>query len=56
MKIERIEVFRVELPLHEGSYNWSGGKSVEVFDSTIMRPTADDLTPAHAEARPHGAA
>src|SRR5437868_12917675 len=37
MKITRIFAHRVELPLHEGSYNWSGGKSVTVFDSTIVR-------------------
>ncbi len=34
MKITRILAYRVELPLHEGSYKWSGGKSVSVFDST----------------------
>lgn len=36
MKIARIAAYRVELPLVEGSYKWSGGKSVEVFDSTIV--------------------
>lgn len=36
MKINRIFAHRVELPLHEGSYKWSGGKSVSVFDSTIV--------------------
>ena len=34
MRIRRIAAYRVELPLKEGSYNWSGGKSVSVFDST----------------------
>ena len=29
MKITRIAAYRVELPLHEGSYKWSGGKSVD---------------------------
>src|SRR4051812_40477435 len=37
MKITRITAYRVELPLKEGSYRWSGGKSVDVFDSTIVR-------------------
>ena len=37
MRITRISAFRVDLPLHEGSYRWSGGKSVDVFDSTIVR-------------------
>jgi len=36
MKIARICAHRVELPLVEGSYQWSGGKSVSVFDSTIV--------------------
>ena len=35
MKITRILAHRVELPLHEVTYKWSGGKSVTVFDSTI---------------------
>ncbi len=36
MNIARIFAHRVELPLVEGSYKWSGGKSVTVFDSTII--------------------
>ncbi|MEZ5326183.1 MAG: hypothetical protein R3F19_14120 [Verrucomicrobiales bacterium] len=36
MKITGIRVYQVDLPLHEGSYQWSGGKSVDVFDSTIV--------------------
>lgn len=42
MKITAIDVYQVDLPLHEGSYKWSGGKSVDVFDSTIVRITAGD--------------
>ncbi len=41
MHITRIHVHQVDLPLHEGSYNWSGGKSVSVFDSTIVRVETD---------------
>jgi L-alanine-DL-glutamate epimerase-like enolase superfamily enzyme len=41
MKIQRIKVHRVELPLKEGKYAWSGGKSVEVFDSTIIQIETD---------------
>lgn len=41
MKIARIRAYRVELPLHEGSYKWSGGKSVEVFDSTLVEIETD---------------
>ena len=36
MKIARIFAHRALLPLVEGSYKWSGGKSVSVFDSTIV--------------------
>src|SRR5688572_14125523 len=36
MLIQRITAYRVELPLREGSYQWSGGKSVSVFDSTVV--------------------
>ena len=36
MKITSIFAHRVELPLNEGTYKWSGGKSVSVFDSTIV--------------------
>jgi L-alanine-DL-glutamate epimerase-like enolase superfamily enzyme len=36
VKITRIFAHRVELPLHETTYQWSGGKSVTVFDSTIV--------------------
>ena len=41
MKIKRILAHRVELPLHETTYKWSGGKSVTVFDSTIVRIETD---------------
>ena len=41
MKIKRIFAHRVELPLVEGSYRWSGGKSVSVFDSTIIGVETD---------------
>jgi len=36
VKIARIFAHRIDLPLVEGSYKWSGGKSVSVFDSTIV--------------------
>ena len=42
MKITRIRVYQVDLPLHEGSYKWSGGKSVTVFDSTVVLIDTDD--------------
>jgi L-alanine-DL-glutamate epimerase-like enolase superfamily enzyme len=36
MQITEINAYRVALPLREGSYKWSGGNSVEVFDSTVV--------------------
>lgn len=54
MKIARVQAFRVELPLHEGRYNWSGGKSVQVFDSTIVRVETDTGVVGHGEVCPLG--
>src|SRR6186997_1797319 len=54
MKISRILAYRVELPLHEGSYKWSGGKSVTVFDSTIVRVETDSGLIGHGEVCPLG--
>jgi len=56
MKITRIAAYRVELPLVEGSYRWSGGKSVGVFDSTIVRVETDAGVVGHGEACPLGPA
>lgn len=36
VKIKRIFARRVELPLLEGAYRWSGGKSVTVAGSMIV--------------------
>jgi cis-L-3-hydroxyproline dehydratase len=54
MKITRILAHRVELPLHEGSYKWSGGKSVSVFDSTIVAVETDEGITGHGEVCPLG--
>jgi L-alanine-DL-glutamate epimerase-like enolase superfamily enzyme len=54
MKIRRIAAYRVELPLHEGSYCWSGGKSVSVFDSTIVRVDTDEGVTGYGEVCPLG--
>src|SRR5262245_61710368 len=56
MKIRRIAAYRVELPIHEGSYKWSGGKSVSVFDSTIVRVETDTGLAGHGEVCPLGPA
>jgi L-alanine-DL-glutamate epimerase-like enolase superfamily enzyme len=54
MKIRRILAYRVELPLHEASYKWSGGKSVTVFDSTIVAVETDTGLTGHGEVCPLG--
>ncbi len=54
MKIKRISAYRVELPLHEGSYKWSGGKAVTVFDSTVVRIDTDAGVVGHGEVCPLG--
>jgi L-alanine-DL-glutamate epimerase-like enolase superfamily enzyme len=54
MRIERIFAHRVELPLHEGVYKWSGGKSVAVFDSTIVGVETDTGLVGFGEVCPLG--
>lgn len=41
MRITGLCVWSVALPLHEGRYAWSGGKSVAVFDSTVLALRTD---------------
>jgi L-alanine-DL-glutamate epimerase-like enolase superfamily enzyme len=54
--IRGIEVYRVELPLHEGSYKWSGGNSVERFDSTVVAIHTDTGVTGYGEVCPLGPA
>ena len=54
MKIARIFAHRVELPLYEGTYKWSGGKSVSVFDSTIVGVETDCGLVGYGEVCPLG--
>jgi len=54
MKIVRIFAHRVELPLHETTYKWSGGKSVTVFDSTIVGVETDTGLVGYGEVCPLG--
>ena len=54
MKITRISVYQVDLPLHEGSYNWSEGKSVQVFDSTVAVVETDEGMSGCGEVCPLG--
>ena len=54
MKITRILAYRVDLPLREGTYRWSGGKSVSVFDSTIVAVETDAGITGYGEVCPLG--
>jgi len=54
LKITAIQAFRVALPLREDSYNWSGGKTVSEFDSTIVRIETDAGVSGHGEVCPLG--
>lgn len=56
MRITRISAYRVELPLHEGSYKWSGGNSVSVFDSTVVAVKTDSGITGYGEICPLGPA
>lgn len=54
MKIERIRVWQVDLPLNEGRYSWSEGKSVDVFDSTVVAIDTDSGLTGYGEVCPLG--
>lgn len=56
MQITRISAYQVDLPLHEGSYKWSGGNSVEVFDSTVVAVETDAGVTGYGEICPLGSA
>ena len=55
-KIKKIEAFQVNLPLCEGVYKWSGGKSVDVFDSTVVAVHTDAGISGYGEVCPLGPA
>ncbi len=56
MKITRIRAYQVNLPLREGSYKWSGGNAVSVFDSTVVAIDTDTGLTGHGEICPLGPA
>jgi len=56
MKITRVVAWQVDLPLHEGSYKWSGGKSIVVFDSTVVAVETDAGITGYGEVCPLGPA
>lgn len=54
MKITSLSAYQVDLPLHEGNYAWSGGKSVQVFDSTVLKIETDQGVTGFGEVCPLG--
>ncbi len=54
MKLSEIRVYQVDLPLVEGRYSWSGGKYVEVFDSTVVELRTDEGPSGYGEVCPLG--
>ncbi|MDM7946285.1 MAG: mandelate racemase/muconate lactonizing enzyme family protein [Oceanibaculum nanhaiense] len=56
MRITRISAYQIDLPLHEGSYKWADGKSVEVFDSTVVAVETDAGITGYGEVCPLGPA
>ena len=54
MKITAIRAYQVDLPLKEGRYAWSEGKSVEVFDSTVVQVETDAKISGFGEVCPLG--
>lgn len=55
-KITGIAVYQATLPLHEGSYKWSGGNEIRAFDSTIVRVVTDTGVEGFGENTPLGSA
>lgn len=55
MKIERIDVFQVDLPYAGGVYRLSGGREYTSFDATIARITTDTGLEGWGESTPFGA-
>lgn len=54
MRIKKISAWKVGLPLEEGAYKWSGGKSVTVFDSTVVGVETDTGVIGYGEMCPLG--
>jgi len=56
MRITAIRAYQIDLPLLEGSYKWSGGNSVSVFDSTVVEVMTDTGLSGWGEVCPLGPA
>jgi L-alanine-DL-glutamate epimerase-like enolase superfamily enzyme len=54
VKITEIRAYRIELPLREGSYKWSGGNAVTALDSTVVAVETDSGIVGYGEICPLG--
>merc|ERR1711981_363215 len=54
MKIVCIAVYQADLPLVDGDYCWADGKSVSVYDSTVVAVTTDSGITGYGEVVPLG--
>ena len=41
MEVTELAVYSVDLPIADGSYDWSGGNSYEAFEATVVRLDTD---------------
>jgi L-alanine-DL-glutamate epimerase-like enolase superfamily enzyme len=56
MKITKISIYQVDLPLKEGRYAWSNNNAVELFDSTVVAVETDHGLVGYGECCPLGPA
>jgi cis-L-3-hydroxyproline dehydratase len=56
MKITRILAYHLDLPLKEGRYGFSGGRSIRGYDSTVVRIETDSGVVGFGEVCPLGPA
>src|SRR5262245_18860249 len=55
-RIAHVTVFSVELPVADGGFHWSKGRSAAAFDSTLVRLETEDGLVGWGETCPLGAA
>ena len=55
MKIDKISIYKVDLPMVEGSYSWAG-HTFEAFDSTVIKIDTDEGVSGLGEVCPLGPA
>lgn len=54
MRIERVDLYAVDLPYSGGVYHLSGGRTYQSFDASIVKVTCDDGTVGWGESTPFG--